>query len=54
MAQTYKPGQLVPKTGEVKCTEHESIRDKVRAGDTFAPCMHWFEHSRKECSWEYV
>ncbi len=54
MAQTYKPGDRVPKTGAVKCTQHAGTRDKVNADDTFAPCMHWGEHDRKECTWEYV
>ncbi len=54
MAQTFKPGDRVPKTGEVKCTQHRGTRDKVKAGDKFAACMHWGEHDRKECTWEYV
>jgi hypothetical protein len=54
MAQTYKPGDTVPKTGEVQCTQHSNVKDKVTAGSTFAPCMHWGEHDHKECTWEYV
>jgi len=54
MAETYKPGQRAPKTGEIKCTQHGDVRDHISVGETFPPCMHWGEHNRKECSWEYV
>ncbi len=54
MAETYKPGELVPKTGEVQCTQHTGTKDIVTAGEHFAPCMHWGEHDRTECTWEYV
>jgi hypothetical protein len=54
MSQTYRPGDTVPTTGEVKCTQHPGVRDKVTAGETFAPCMHWGEHDRRSCTWEYV
>ncbi len=54
MAVTYKPGDKVPKTGEVKCTQHPEVTDNVVAGSEFAPCMHWGEHDRKNCTWEYV
>lgn len=54
MAATYKPGDEVPATGEVKCTQHEDVRDRVTAGETFSPCMHWSEHDRVGCTWEYV
>lgn len=54
MGQTYKPGRTVPVTGTVKCTQHDGTRDKVTAGEKFAPCMHRGEHDRKECTWEYA
>jgi hypothetical protein len=54
MATTYKPGESVPKTGTVKCTQHASVKDKVKAGTTFAPCDHWGEQGKKNCTWEYV
>jgi hypothetical protein len=53
MADTYKPGDTVPKDGEVECTQ-SGIKDKVTAGTTFAPCDHWGEHGSKECTWQYV
>jgi hypothetical protein len=54
MADTYKPGDTVPKTGKVQCTQHNNTKDHVQAGTTFAPCMHWSEHDRTSCTWEYV
>lgn len=54
MGETFKPGEAVPKTGEVQCTQHPSVKDNVTAGEHFPPCMHWSEHDRKECTWEYV
>lgn len=54
VAETYKPGDTVPKDGEVQCTQHHNTKDTVEAGTTFAPCMHWGEHDRTECTWEYV
>lgn len=54
MAVTYKPGETVPRTGEVQCTQHPEVKDKVQQGDTFAPCVHWGEHGRTDCTWEYV
>jgi hypothetical protein len=51
---TYKPGDTVQKTGEVQCTQHQNTKDKVVAGSIFAPCMHWSEHDRTGCTWEYV
>lgn len=54
MAETYKPGDVVPKTGEVQCTQHTGTKDIVTAGEHFAPCMHWGEYDRTECTWEYV
>jgi hypothetical protein len=54
MATTYKPGDKVPETGTVKCTQHSSVRSNVKAGTTFPPCDHWGEHGRKNCTWEYV
>jgi hypothetical protein len=54
MADTYKPGDTVPKTGEVQCTQKNGVKDKVTEGETFAPCDHWGEHNGKDCTWEYV
>lgn len=54
MAETYKPGDTVPKSGKVKCTQHPSVTDNVTAGTTFAPCDHWGEAGEKNCTWEYV
>jgi hypothetical protein len=54
MATTYKPGDTVPRDGEVQCTQKNGVKDKVKAGTIFAPCDHWGEHNGKECSWEYV
>lgn len=54
LAATYKPGETVPKTGTVKCTQHLSVRDHVKAGTKFAPCDHWGEHGQKNCTWQYV
>ena len=51
---TYKPGDTVPRDGEVKCTQHPSVKDEVKAGTTLAPCDHWGERGRKDCTWEYV
>ncbi len=41
MSDTYKPGDTVPTTGEVKCTQHNGVKDKVTAPAEFAPCDHW-------------
>jgi hypothetical protein len=54
LAATYRPGEIAPKTGTVKCTQHPSVRDKVKAGTKFAPCDHWGEHGQKNCTWQYV
>lgn len=54
MADTYKPGDTVPRTGEVECTQRNGVKDKVTAGTTFAPCLHWHEHDGKGCTWQYV
>lgn len=54
MAATYKPGDVVPKTGKVECTQHHNTQDNVVAGTHFAPCMHWHEHDRKHCTWQYI
>ena len=37
MAETYKPGDAVPRTGEVKCTQHPDVTDDVTAGEQFIP-----------------
>jgi len=54
MAQTYKPGETVPKTGEVECTQNNGTKDHVKAGTKFAPCDHWGQHNGKDCTWQYV
>jgi len=32
MAETYKPGDTVPRDGTVECTQYPGTRDKVKAG----------------------
>lgn len=54
MAVTYRPGDTVPHTGRVECLQHPGTQDNVVAGTKFAPCMHWGEHDRKDCSWQYI
>ena len=54
MAQTYKPGETVPQTGTVKCTQNNGTQDHVTAGTKFAPCDHWGDHNGKGCTWQYV
>lgn len=54
MATTYSPGQVVPKTGDVECTQHNNTKDHVIVGTRFAPCMHWGDHDREHCTWQYV
>lgn len=54
MPQTYKPGETVPKTGTVKCTQHPGTTDHVVVGTKFAPCDHWGEQGQKNCTWQYV
>jgi hypothetical protein len=54
VATTYKPGDTVPRTGEVQCTQHNNTQDNVKEGTKFAPCMHWGDHDRKECTWQYI
>jgi hypothetical protein len=50
----YKPGDIVPYDGTVKCTQHPETIDHVKRGTTFAPCVHWGEHGRKNCTWKYI
>jgi len=52
-AETYKPGQVVPRDGTVECTRHHDVQDHVKAGTRFAPCSHHHEHS-EGCTWQYV
>jgi Amino acid permease len=52
-AETYKPGQVVPRDGTVECTRHHDVQDHVKAGARFAPCSHHHEHS-EGCTWQYV
>jgi len=52
-AETYKPGQVVPRDGTVECARHHDVQDHVKAGTRFAPCSHHHEHS-EGCTWQYV
>ena len=52
-AETYKPGQVVPRDGTVECARHPDVQDHVKAGTRFAPCSHHHEHS-EGCTWQYV
>jgi hypothetical protein len=55
MAQTYKPGEIVPQTGEVQCVQHSDIKDHVTEGTRFAPCTHIDDKQpAKGCTWQYV
>jgi len=54
MATTYKPGDIVPTDGTVKCTQYPSTTNTVKAGTKFAPCDHWKDHNGKDCTWQYV
>lgn len=51
---TYKPGEIVPQDGTVQCTQHPETHDNVKKGTRFAPCDHWGEHGRKDCTWRYI
>jgi hypothetical protein len=52
-AETYRPGQVVPRDGTVGCARHHEVQDHVKAGTRFAPCSHHHEHS-EGCTWQYV
>lgn len=52
-AETYKPGQVVPRDGTVECARHHDVQDHVKAGTRFAPCSHHHEHC-EGCTWQYV
>jgi hypothetical protein len=52
-AETYNPGQVVPRDGTVECARHHDVQDHVKAGTRFAPCSHHHEHS-EGCTWQYV
>ena len=52
-AQSYKPGQVVPRDGTVECARHHDVQDHVKAGTRFAPCSHHHEHS-EGCTWQYL
>lgn len=54
MPTQYKPGDVVPKDGTVKCTQYNGTRDQVKKGARFAPCDHYGDHHGKGCTWEYV
>jgi hypothetical protein len=54
MADTYKPGETVPKDGRVRCTQDNGVEDNVKKGTTFAPCDHWGQHHGKGCTWQYI
>jgi hypothetical protein len=47
MATQYKPGDIVPKTGKVKCTQYPGTQKDVKAGDKFPPCDNWGQHHPK-------
>lgn len=51
---TYKPGETVPKDGTVRCTQHPGAQDRVKAGTKFAPCDHWGDPGRPNCTWQYI
>jgi HSP20 family protein len=52
-AESYKPGQVVPRDGTVECARHHDVQDHVTAGTRFAPCSHHHEHS-EGCTWQYI
>ncbi len=52
--RTYKPGEIVPRDGTVKCTQFSGTIDHVKQGTRFAPCEHWREHGRVDCTWQYI
>lgn len=54
MAAQYKPGDIVPRDGTVRCTQHPGVIDHVKAGTRFAPCDHWLQPGQPGCTWEYV
>jgi len=54
MAQTYKPGDTVPRVGTVECTQYPGTRGNVKQGTKFAPCHHWGDRHAKECTWQYL
>ncbi|MGA7088953.1 MAG: hypothetical protein WB116_11890 [Candidatus Dormiibacterota bacterium] len=51
---TYKPGDVVPRTGRVRCTQFRGSEDNVKPGERFAPCDHWGDHHGTKCTWEYI
>ena len=53
MAQTYKPGEIVPATGTVTCIQKNGVQDHVIKGTRFAPCQHWGQHNGAGCTWQY-
>jgi hypothetical protein len=54
VAQTYSPGDIVPRDGKVECTQFNGTRDNVKKGTRFAPCDHWGDHHGRKCTWQYV
>lgn len=54
MAMQYKPGDIVPKTGRVKCTQYQGTQKNVKAGERFPACDNWGQHHGSGCTWEYV
>jgi hypothetical protein len=54
VAETYKPGETVPRDGTVECTQYNGTKDEVKKGTTFAPCDHWGDHHGEDCTWQYV
>ncbi len=51
---TYKPGDLIPKSGEATCTLAPGEPEKVTAGMTFQLCDKYDDHYPDPCVWEYV
>lgn len=50
----YKPGETVPRDGEVVCSQHHDIQKHVRAGTTFPPCDNWGDPANPDCTWQYI
>lgn len=51
---TYKPGDLIPRSGEAECTKAPETKEKVTAGMTFQLCDKYDDHYPETCIWEYV
>jgi hypothetical protein len=51
---TYKPGDLIPRSGEAQCTLAPDSTERVTAGMTFQLCDKSDDHYPETCLWEYV